>query len=197
MDKENLLNKILSETGARSFCLSKSSYDERLAYVSMIISLAWADGSIDSRERDIIDTVAKAAGPDIEEQVELIITETQRFNIARYDKWVADLKSEPLKIALLVDMFLTAFADTICMQSETIYMKYIAGKLSIEEQIYNIIRKNVEEYLNNRNNGNPAMRYEEGQANERETIPETEAESKLRMLVNKIFQSLAVNAIFL
>ena len=65
MDKENLLNKILSETGARSFCLSKSSYDERLAYVSMIISLAWADGSIDSRERDIIDTVAKAAGPDI------------------------------------------------------------------------------------------------------------------------------------
>ncbi len=193
MDKENLINTILSETGANAFCLSESNYDERIAYVSMITSLAWADGSIDNRERDIIYTIAEAAGADIESQVELLISETQRFNLAKYEKWVSDLQSEPLKIALMVDMFLTAFADTICMQSETIYMKYIAGKLRINDEVYNIIRKNVEEYLTNRNNGNPPMTYEPGQANERENKPESEAESKLRNLVNKLFNGCNVN----
>jgi len=192
MGKENLINTILSKTGACTLKLSDSNYDERLAYVSMITSLAWADGSIDNREREIINTIAKAAGSDIESQVELIISETQRFNLVKYDKWVSDLKSEPLKIALMVDMFLTAFADTICMQSETIYMKYIAGKLQITDEVYNIIRKDVEEYLNKRNKGNPTMSYEQGVANERENKPETESESKLRNLVNNFIRSIVL-----
>ncbi len=189
MDKQNLINSILNETGASTFCLGNSSYNERLAYVSMIISTAWADGSIDDRERAIIDSIAQSAGKDIENQVDIIISETQRFNLTRYEGWVKDIVTEPLKIGLMVDMFLTAFADTVCMQSETIYMKYIAGKLGITDDMYNVIRRNVEEYLNNKNNGNPPMSYEEGVAHENENRPETDEENKLRNVINSLLKT--------
>lgn len=189
MNKENLINNILNETGAKSFCLCNSNYDERLAYVSMVTSLAWADGSIDDRERELIESIAKAAGNDIEEQLEIIFSETKRFNLARYDTWVENITTEPLKIALMVDMFLTSFADTICMQSESIYMKYIAGKLGISDGIYNIIRRNVEEYLNDKNT-NVHLSYERGVAHKDEVEPETEEENNLRNIFNGILKTL-------
>lgn len=188
MDKLNLINKIISETGASTFNLGNSNINERLAYISIISSTAWADGSIDSRELEILKNIANAAGPDIEEQLDLIISETQRFNINKYEEWVADITTEPLKIGLLTDMFLTSFADSICMQSESIYMKYIAGKLGITDEIYNVIRRNVEDYLNSQNNGN-TMSYEEGVAHETENRPETEEESNLRSVINSLMKS--------
>lgn len=188
MDKLNLINKIISETGASTFNLGNCNINERLAYISIISSTAWADGSIDSRELEILKNIANAAGPDIEEQLDLIISETQRFNINKYEEWVADITTEPLKIGLLTDMFLTSFADSICMQSESIYMKYIAGKLGITDEIYNVIRRNVEDYLNSQNNGN-TMSYEEGVAHETENRPETEEESNLRSVINSLMKS--------
>ena len=188
MDKLNLINKIISETGASTFNLGNSNINERLAYISIISSTAWADGSIDSRELEILKNIANAAGPDIEEQLDLIISETQRFNINKYEEWVADITTEPLKIGLLTDMFLTSFADSICMQSESIYMKYIAGKLGITDEIYNVIRRNVEDYLNSQNNGN-TMSYEEGVAHKTENRPETEEESNLRSVINSLMKS--------
>ncbi|MCR5453907.1 MAG: hypothetical protein K6F33_02850 [Bacteroidales bacterium] len=167
MNTETKISSILKDTGACSFRLSDYSYAERVAYVSMIVSLAWADGSIDDREQNLLNTIAHAAGPDIEEELESIIIQNRKFSIDKYNEWVSVIQDEKLKIGLTMDMFLTSFADKILMQSETIYMKYIAQKLCISPQLYSEIRKCTEEFLNARDE-TQQIHYEHGILNDRE-----------------------------
>lgn len=194
MNKNNLIKTILKETGAEVFNLGSYSRDAREAYISMIISLAWADGSIDNREREIIESIASTAGSDIVSIVDTIIAKTQKFDITRYDNWVQSLSDRPIKVALMVDMFLTAFADSVCMQSETIYMKYIAGKLGIDDDLYNVIRKNVEDYLSEKAGDDYTVSYEQGIAHTRENRAETDEEHTFRKVVNGLVKSLLLTA---
>ncbi|MBR4325236.1 MAG: hypothetical protein IKP73_06895 [Bacteroidales bacterium] len=167
MNSETKISSILKDTGACAFRLSDYGYDERVAYVSMIVSLAWADGSIDDRERRLIDTIANAAGDDIVKELESIIIQNRKFNIDKYNEWVSAIKDEKLKIGLIMDMFLTSFADKVLMQSETMYMKYITHKLGISPQLYAAIRKCTEDFLNERDD-EQRIYYEHGLVNDRE-----------------------------
>lgn len=167
MNTDTKISSILKDTGACTFRLSDYSYDERLAYVSMIVSLAWADGSIDDRERQLINTIANAAGDDIARQLESIIIQNRKFSIEKYNEWVNAIHDEKLKIGLIMDMFLTSFADKILMQSETMYMKYISQKLGISPLLYAEIRRCTEEFLNERDN-EQHIHYEHGIVNDRE-----------------------------
>ena len=185
MDNEQIISSILKDTGACAFKLSDYCYSERLAYVSMIVSLAWADGSIDDRERRIIDTIATAAGDDISKVIESIIIQNRKFSIEKYNKWVEDITDKKLKIGLIIDMFLTTFADKICMQSETIYMKYISQKLGISDELYTEIRKNIEEHLNKQND-EQQIYYEHGILNDREKKAEAPCESLLSKFIGGI-----------
>lgn len=194
MNKENLISLILNETGAEVFNLGQHPYESRLAYMSMIVSLAWADGSIDDREREIIESIAQTAGSDIAMQLDNIIQQNQRFCLEKYDIWIKNLDNKSLKIGLMVDMFLTSFADSVCMQSETIYMKYIAGKLGIDDELYNIIRKNVEEYIKQKSGDSQAVSYEDGIAHQRENRAETEEEQTFRRIVNNLVKTLLLTA---
>ncbi|MCQ2252260.1 MAG: TerB family tellurite resistance protein [Bacteroidales bacterium] len=194
MNKENLISLILNETGAEVFNLGQHPYESRLAYISMIVSLAWADGSIDDREREIIESIAQTAGSDIAMQLDNIIQQNQRFCLEKYDIWIKNLDNKSLKIGLMVDMFLTSFADSVCMQSETIYMKYIAGKLGIDDELYNIIRKNVEEYIKQKSGDSQAVSYEDGIAHQRENRAETEEEQTFRRIVNNLVKTLLLTA---
>lgn len=178
MDNNTVISSILKDTGACAFRLSDYSYNERLAYVSMIVSLAWADGSIDDRERRLINTIAHAAGTDIENELESIIIQNRKFSLDKYNQWVEDIHDEKLKIGLIIDMFLTSFADKILMQSETIYMKYISQKLGISQPLYTEIRKCVEDLLNNRDD-EQQIRYEYGPLNNRERQADVPKESLL------------------
>ena len=167
MNTETRISSILKDTGACSFRLSDYSYDERLAYVSMIVSLAWADGSIDDRERRLINTIATAAGDDIKKELESIIIQNRKFSLEKYNEWVNAIHDEKLKVGLIMDMFLTSFADKVLMQSETIYMKYIAQKLGVSTALYAEIRKCTEEFLNERDD-EQRIYYEHGIVNDRE-----------------------------
>ena len=190
MDKNRLIHKILHETGAEVFSLNKFPDNVKTAYISMIASLSWADGSIDDREKQILESIAKSAGEDIANRLEDIINETHDFSLDKYDNWVKEINDQPLKIALMVDMFLTAFSDTICMQSESIYMKYIAGKLGIDLDLYDVIRRNVEDYLKEKSGEAKPVTYEIGEAHKRENREETAKESAFRRFVNSIIKSL-------
>lgn len=185
MKKETKISSILKDTGACAFRLSDYSYDERAAYVSMIVSLAWADGSIDDRERRLIDIIAKAAGPDIENELESIIIQNRKFSIEKYNQWVNTINDEKIKIGLTMDMFLISFADKILMQSETIYMKYIAQKLGISAQLYTEIRKSTEEFLNERDD-EQRIYYEHGYVNDREKKAPVPGDSLLGKFLSKI-----------
>lgn len=178
MDNKTAISSILKDTSACAFRLSDYGYDERLAYVSMIVSLAWADGSIDDRERRLINTIAKAAGDDIENELESIIIQNRKFSLEKYNEWVSAIHDEKLKVGLIIDMFLTSFADKILMQSETIYMKYISQKLGISQPLYTEIRKCVEEMLNNKDD-EQQIRYEYGPLNNRERNTNAPKESLL------------------
>ncbi len=178
MDNKTVISSILKDTSACAFRLSEYSYDERLAYVSMIVSLAWADGSIDDRERRLINTIAQAAGADIVDELESIIIQNRKFSLDKYNEWVANIHDEKLKVGLIIDMFLTSFADKVLMQSETIYMKYISQKLGISQLLYTEIRKCVEEMLNFKDD-EQQIRYEYGPLNNRERQATAPAESLL------------------
>ena len=178
MDNKTVISSILKDTGACAFRLSDYSYDERVAYVSMIVSLAWADGSIDDRERRLIDTIANAAGSDIESELDSIIIQNRKFSLDKYNQWVANIRDEKLKIGLIIDMFLTSFADKVLMQSETIYMKYISQKLGISQPLYTEIRKCIEDLLNNMDE-EQQIRYEYGPFNNREAQNAAPSESLL------------------
>jgi len=178
MDNKTVISSILKDTSACAFRLSEYSYDERLAYVSMIVSLAWADGSIDDRERRLINTIAQAAGADIVDELESIIIQNRKFSLDKYNEWVANIHDEKLKVGLIIDMFLTSFADKVLMQSETIYMKYISQKLGISQLLYTEIRKCVEEMLNFKDD-EQQIRYEYGPLNNREKQATAPAESLL------------------
>ncbi|MCQ2974864.1 MAG: TerB family tellurite resistance protein [Bacteroidales bacterium] len=154
------LNSI-SDFNNQQFMLNSFSYNERFAYISMLTSLAWADGSIDYTEQNELIQVANNAGKDIADQLDDIIKNTRKFNINCFEQWINDIKKSELKYSLMVDMFLIAFADNICMESETIYMKYIAGKLEISDDVYYDIRNSVELYLK-QDNINRDITYENG-----------------------------------
>ena len=187
MDNKTVISSILKDTSACAFRLSDYGYDERLAYVSMIVSLAWADGSIDDRERRLINTIAQAAGKDIEDELESIIIQNRKFSLDKYNEWVENIHDEKLKIGLIIDMFLTSFADKILMQSETIYMKYISQKLGISQPLYTEIRKCVEDILNY---DEQQIRYEYGPLNNREKQANTPSESLLSKYLKGIANTL-------
>ena len=178
MDNKTVISSILKDTSACAFRLSDYGYDERLAYVSMIVSLAWADGSIDDRERRLINTIAQAAGNDIVDELESIIIQNRKFSLDKYNEWVLNIHDEKLKVGLIIDMFLTSFADKVLMQSETIYMKYISQKLGISQPLYTEIRKCVEDIINNKDE-EQQIRYEYGPLNNREKQTDAPAESLL------------------
>ena len=178
MDNKTVISSILKDTSACAFHLSDYSYEERLAYVSMIVSLAWADGSIDDRERRLINTIAQAAGNDIVDELESIIIQNRKFSLDKYNEWVLNIHDEKLKVGLIIDMFLTSFADKVLMQSETIYMKYISQKLGISQPLYTEIRKCVEDIINNKDE-EQQIRYEYGPLNNREKQTNAPAESLL------------------
>ena len=178
MDNKTVISSILKDTSACAFRLSEYSYEERLAYVSMIVSLAWADGSIDDRERRLINTIAQAAGNDIVDELESIIIQNRKFSLDKYNEWVLNIHDEKLKVGLIIDMFLTSFADKVLMQSETIYMKYISQKLGISQPLYTEIRKCVEDIINNKDE-EQQIRYEYGPLNNREKQTDAPAESLL------------------
>lgn len=186
MNKYDIIKSILSDNTIE-FNLAKYSYQERLAYVSMIISLAWADGSIDDREMQIIDEIAKNTGNDIYNDIENIITQNQKFEINKYDEWVKNVNDQPMKIALLIDMFLTAFADTTYMQSETLYMKYIAEKLKIDVNTYNKIKTYAEQIIANNNTNSDNL-----QNNEESPSETDETESVFRKVVNSIIKTIII-----
>lgn len=188
MDNKTVISSILKDTSACAFHLSDYSYDERLAYVSMIVSLAWADGSIDDRERRLINTIAQAAGKDIVDELESIIIQNRKFSLEKYNEWVDNIRDEKLKVGLIIDMFLTSFADKILMQSETIYMKYISQKLGISQPLYTEIRKCVEEILNYKDD-EQQIRYEYGPLNNREKQTNAPSESLLGKYLKDIANS--------
>lgn len=188
MDNKTVISSILKDTSACAFHLSDYSYDERLAYVSMIVSLAWADGSIDDRERRLINTIAQAAGKDIVDELESIIIQNRKFSLEKYNEWVDNIRDEKLKVGLIIDMFLTSFADKILMQSETIYMKYISQKLGISQPLYTEIRKCVEEILNYKDD-EQQIRYEYGPLNNREKQTNAPTESLLGKYLKDIANS--------
>ncbi|MBQ5577027.1 MAG: TerB family tellurite resistance protein [Bacteroidales bacterium] len=189
MNSETKISSILKDTGACAFRLSDYGYDERLAYVSMIVSLAWADGSIDDRERRLINTIAQAAGKDIEDELESIIIQNRKFSLDKYNEWVDNIHDEKLKIGLIIDMFLTSFADKILMQSETIYMKYISQKLGISQPLYTEIRKCVEDIINYKDD-EQQIRYEYGPLNNREKQANAPSESLLSKYLKGIANTL-------
>lgn len=188
MDNKTVISSILKDTSACAFHLSDYSYNERLAYVSMIVSLAWADGSIDDRERRLINTIAQAAGKDIVDELESIIIQNRKFSLEKYNEWVDNIRDEKLKVGLIIDMFLTSFADKILMQSETIYMKYISQKLGISQPLYTEIRKCVEEILNYKDD-EQQIRYEYGPLNNREKQTNAPTESLLGKYLKDIANS--------
>ncbi len=189
MDNKTVISSILKDTSACAFRLSDYGYDEGLAYVSMIVSLAWADGSIDDRERRLINTIAQAAGKDIEDELESIIIQNRKFSLDKYNEWVDNIHDEKLKIGLIIDMFLTSFADKILMQSETIYMKYISQKLGISQPLYTEIRKCVEDILNYKDD-EQQIRYEYGPLNNREKQANAPSESLLSKYLKGIANTL-------
>ncbi|MBQ1697069.1 MAG: hypothetical protein II075_04220 [Bacteroidales bacterium] len=191
MDSKTTISSILKDTGACAFRLSDYDYDERLAYVSMIVSLAWADGSIDERERRLINTIADAAGDDIKDEIESIIIQNRKFSLEKYNQWVSAIKDEKIKVGLIMDMFLTSFADKVLMQSETMYMKYISQKLGISPQLYTEIRKCTEQFLNDRDD-EQRIYYEHGIVNDRERKTDAPKESLLGKFFGDISKSLSM-----
>ena len=150
MDKKVLIANILGTPGKADFSLENFTYEERYAYLSIVSSLAWADGSIDNREKDILDSIAADSGPDIQKNLQNIINDTQKYNVDNFNKWVSMMTQQDMKVALMIDMFQTAFADKVYMKSEMIYMKYIAEKLGIGIVLYNDILKNIQIFMDNK-----------------------------------------------
>lgn len=160
MNKNNLIAKILEDTGCEPLSLADYTFEVKEAYVSMLASLAWSDGCVDDRELSIIESIAEESGPIIKARLQEIVNNTQKYDIDNFDRWVTKITDRPVKISLMADMFLTAFADTICQQSESIYMKYIAGKLGVDMDTYEIIRNNVEQFLVDTSGNKNAVSYE-------------------------------------
>ncbi|MBQ3690215.1 MAG: TerB family tellurite resistance protein [Bacteroidales bacterium] len=150
MDKKVLIANILGTPDKADFSLQNFTYEERFAYLSIVSSLAWADGSIDGREENILNAIAKDSGPDIEKNLQKIINDTQKYNVENFNKWVSMMTQQDMKVSLMIDMFQTAFADKVYMKSEMIYMKYIAEKLGIGIVLYNDILKNIQIFMDSK-----------------------------------------------
>ncbi len=144
MDELELTDKFLSQIGINNQPMTQYSLGEKIAYVSMIASLAWADGSIDEKELATITAICKRANIDDPKIINAIIANTEKYDSNKYSRWTELVKNTDLKYSLMADMFYTAFANNVVHDSESVYMKYIAGKLDISNEIYEKIRTTIE-----------------------------------------------------
>ena len=167
MDKSKLIANVLGDKLEEDFSLKDFSFERRYAYISMVASLAWSDGSIDDRERVILEEIAKEVGDDISQVLMTVIEETKDFNIENFNKWVGKITGMKMKVSLMADLLLTAFADSIYMQSENFYMKYVSGKLGVNYTLYEKIFRKVQLYMDQ-------VKKEK----EKEELEQAEAENK-------------------
>lgn len=147
MDKSKIIAAVLGDKCEEEFSLADFSFDRRYAYISMVASLAWSDGSIDERERVILEDIAAGLGEDISAVLMTVINDTRDFDIENFNKWVGKITGMKMKVALIADMLLTAFADSVYMQSENFYMKYVSGKLGVNYELYEKIFRKVQLYM--------------------------------------------------
>ena len=147
MDKNKLIADVLGDRSDDNFSLKDFSFDRRYAYISMVASLAWSDGSIDDRERAILEEITSELGEDIQVVLMTVINETKDFDIVNFNKWVGKITGMKMKVSLMADLLLTAFADSVYMQAENFYMKYVAGKLGISFSLYQKIFRKVQKYM--------------------------------------------------
>ena len=147
MDKNTLIADVLGDRSEDNFSLKDFSFDRRYAYISMVSSLAWSDGSIDERERVILEEITQELGEDIQVVLMTVINETKDFNIENFNKWVGKITGMKMKVSLMADLLLTAFADSVYMQAENFYMKYVSGKLGINFTLYQKIFRKVQSYM--------------------------------------------------
>jgi len=147
MNRSSLILDILGDKADDDFSLADFSEDRRYAYLSMVASLAWSDGSIDDRERVLLEDIASRLGGNAGAQLDAILDETQNFSIESFNRWVGKITGMKMKVSLMVDLLLTAYADEIYMRSENFYMKYVSGKLGIGYDLYERIFRMVKRYI--------------------------------------------------
>lgn len=158
MENLELTDKIVSVIGTQNKPMNLYSLGEKISYLSMIASLAWAEGSIDEAELQNINAIAKRAGITDKRMINAVIANTEKYDSGKYTRWTEILKKTDLKYSLMTDMFLTAFADNVVRDSEAVYLKYLAGKLNISTEMFNKIR-NVTEKIKTANK-NVKIEYE-------------------------------------
>lgn len=162
MNQNDVLNRILEKGSEALESLINFTEKQKIAYISIVASLAWADNKIDEQEKLLLEDIGMRAGFSKSKQIDELLKQTREFDSSKYQLWVDEIKNSPIKYILIADMYLTAFVDGICKESETIYIKYIAAKLEINDNQRDLIKEFAEQ---TRLAGNPDLKpiyYEEG-----------------------------------
>lgn len=122
--------------------LINSSENEKIAYLSIVASIASADNNVSSEE---IDNLLKLG-----DQVNLtsdgvgkIIAAAKDPNSAPIKQYISELKNSELKFTLIADMYFLGYADDKMTKDEISEIKSISNKLNVKSDQVEAIAKYV------------------------------------------------------
>jgi uncharacterized tellurite resistance protein B-like protein len=122
--------------------LLKATDNEKVAYLSIVATIAAADGNISSDE---IDNLIKLG-----EQVKIssdglgkIISAAKEPNSAPIKKYIEELKSSELRFTLIADMYFLGYADDELTKDEIDEIKKISEQLNVKNEQVEAIAKYV------------------------------------------------------
>jgi len=122
--------------------LLKATEQEKIAYISIVASIASADNNVSSDE---IDNLLKLC-----DQVNLssdgvgkVIAAAKDPNSAPIKQYISELKNSELKYTLIADMYFLGYADDELTDDEITEIKSISSKLNVKKDQVEAIAKYV------------------------------------------------------
>jgi uncharacterized tellurite resistance protein B-like protein len=123
--------------------LSLYSPSEKLAYLSIVASMAAADGEFASEERESL----RALCNDVrlrEDDVLQVMGAAEHPEMAPVEQYVSLLATSELRFTLMTDLLFMAYADHVVTPEEEQEISRLAGRFSLDEKQLNGLRTYVE-----------------------------------------------------
>ncbi|TAE73604.1 MAG: TerB family tellurite resistance protein [Bacteroidetes bacterium] len=123
--------------------LQKYPEADKIAYLSLVASIAKADGNLETQEIENIKNSCKQLGISIE-NTEKVIASLSKPEPENLNAYISQITNSDLRFTLITDMFFLAYADEVLTENEIVEINSFAHQLNIKDEQIKAIREYVE-----------------------------------------------------
>lgn len=123
--------------------IDDASPEDRLAYLTVVASIASADSVVSGKETDALRELCRAHRLD-DDATQRVVSVAQNRRTEEVESALARLRDSPLRFTLMTDCLHLAYADDTVVVEEEQALAELAGRLKISEPQMKALRESVE-----------------------------------------------------